>query len=582
MADPEAARGLQPLQEVPTRLSRHSSTGAPMRREGTSSRLSNIIRTISNQDAESRYRTEGADNRVQPSDGLPCGSIRDTTDRKIVSWEPNDKENPYNWSNRRRLFINITCMATVANSTMGSSLPSMAVPYMTQEWGVTSSTQKVLPISTYLIGYVFGPLLWGPLSEHIGRRNLTVAALSLFTLWTLGCALSPNWSAFLVFRFLSGTFGSAPLAIVTGQLADIYDDPVARGRALSYYFATTVGGPLLAPIIAGFCSTTIGWRWTFWVALIYAGATLIPVVLFLPETYAPVLLTRRARKLRKADTTTQAYAAFELEDKDIKQVITKVLTRPIRMILTETIVTATCLYLALVYAIFYISFGAFPIVFQDLYGLSPGVTGLLFLPIFGGVLIALGVFFAWEGFLRKSRERNRPWTMKEEYRRVPLAAIGGPIFAVSLFWLGFSAKKDVHYAVPSLAGIAFGMGFQLIFVGMLNYLTDAYEIFAASANAAASSARSFLAVVLPLATTPMFAQLGINGALGLLGGLSLLLSGIPFIFLWKGERIRAGSAFCIALKERKLELQKGAEKEMKKSSGAATAGNDSQEEKEAV
>ncbi|RWA09855.1 hypothetical protein EKO27_g5253 [Xylaria grammica] len=476
-------------------------------------------------------------------------------------------------------------MATVANSTMGSSLPSMAVPYMTREWGVTSSTQKVLPISTYLIGYVFGPLLFtlgGPLSEHIGRRNLTVAALSLFTLWTLGCALSPNWSAFLVFRFLSGTFGSAPLAIVTGQLADIYDDPVARGRALSYYFATTVGGPLLAPIIAGFCSTTIGWRWTFWVALIYAGATLIPVVLFLPETYAPVLLTRRAQKLRKADTTTQAYAAFELEDKDIKQVITKVLTRPIRMILTETIVTATCLYLALVYAIFYISFGAFPIVFQDLYGLSPGVTGLLFLPIFGGVLIALGVFFAWEGFLRKSRERNRPWTTKEEYRRVPLAAIGGPIFAVSLFWLGFSAKKDVHYAVPSLAGIAFGMGFQLIFVGMLNYLTDAYEIFAASANAAASSARSFLAVVLPLATTPMFAQLGINGALGLLGGLSLLLSGIPFIFLWKGERIRAGSAFCIALKERKLEMQKGAEKEMKKSSGAATAGNDSQEEKEAV
>jgi len=88
-----------------------------------------------------------------------------------------------------------------------------------------------------------------------------------------------------------------------------------------------------------------------WVALIYAGFTLVLIVTLLPETYAPVLLTRRAQKIRKADPTAEVYAAFELEEKDIKQVVTRVLTRPIRMILTELIVTATCLYLALVYAV---------------------------------------------------------------------------------------------------------------------------------------------------------------------------------------------------------------------------------------
>lgn len=98
-----------------------------------------------------------------------------------------------------------------------------------------------------------------------------------------------------------------------------------------------------------------------WVALIYAGATLIPVAFLLPETYAPVLLTRRAQKLRKADPTVQVYAAFELEEKAIKQVVTKVLTRPIRMLLTELIVTATCLYLAVVYAV-----GEFSIVVECL------------------------------------------------------------------------------------------------------------------------------------------------------------------------------------------------------------------------
>lgn len=90
----------------------------------------------------------------------------------------------------------------------------------------------------------------------------------------------------------------------------------------------------------------------------------------------------------------------------------------------------------------------------------------------------------------------------------------------------------------------------------LNYITDAYEIFAASANAAASCTRSILGTVLPFACTPMFRRLGISGACSLLGGLSCLVCIIPFVFIWKGERIRAGSRFCIALKERKEEMQR--------------------------
>ena len=87
-----------------------------------------------------------------------------------------------------------------------------------------------------------------------------------------------------------------------------------------------------------------------------------------------------------------------------------------------------------------------------------------------------------------------------------------------------------------------------------NYLTDAYEIYAASSSAAASGARSLVATVLPLATTPMFRRLGISGACSLLGGLSLLMSVIPFLFIWQGQNIRARSPFCIALKKRKEEV----------------------------
>ena len=84
-------------------------------------------------------------------------------------------------------------------------------------------------------------------------------------------------------------------------------------------------------------------------------------------------------------------------------------------------------------------------------------------------------------------------------------------------------------------------------------MTDAYEIYAASANAASSFTRSLLATVLPLATTPMFEKLGIAGACSLMGGISALMCIIPLIFIWKGDRIRASSKFCIMLERKKEE-----------------------------
>lgn len=244
---------------------------------------------------------------------------------------------------------------------------------------------------------------------------------------------------------------------------------------------------------------------------------------------------------------------------DLRQLAVRVLTRPLRMLFFELIVSASCAYLALCYAIFYMTFQAFPIIYVDLYGLSAGVEGLTFLTIGAGALCALPVFFGWDAYLRHAQRENRAWTKKEEYRRLPLACIGGPLFVISLFWLGWTARAGVPFAVPMLSGIPFGMGFMLIFMALLNYLTDAYEIFAASANAAASCSRSLLATVLPFASAPMFTRLGISGACSLLGGLSLVMCAIPFLFIWKGERLRAGSRFCIAIKERKEEMVRRAE-----------------------
>lgn len=107
----------------------------------------------------------------------------------------------------------------------------------------------------------------------------------------------------------------------------------------------------------------VSWRWTFWVGLIVAGLSLIPL-LFLPETYAPVILKRRAQQLRKTTGDSNIYAPIELEKKGLKQLLTVTLTRPIRMFFFEAIVLFTCIYLSVAYAIFYMFFEAYPIIFQ--------------------------------------------------------------------------------------------------------------------------------------------------------------------------------------------------------------------------
>ncbi|KAF6844103.1 Polyamine transporter 3 [Colletotrichum musicola] len=542
----------------------HAKDALPALERNRSS-LAKVVRGTDDDDAGQRYESLGEEHGLEGEKRDNPNFSSDEDEKTIVSWDENDPEDPYNWSHSKKFLILCLTMLQVINSTMGSALPSNAIPFITAEWGITNQQAQVLPISVYLIGYVFGPVLWGPLSEHVGRRKLTITTFVMFTIWTMACALAPNWPSLLVFRLFVGVFASSPIAIVTGILADIYGDTETRGRAMTAFMVMTTFGPLLAPIISGFCSPTIGWRWTFWIALIYAGATLVPIVL-LPETYAPILLTRRSQKIRKTNPSLAGsiVSPRELERTDLKQLATVVLTRPVRMLVFEPIVSCTCAYLALVYTIFYMSFQAFPIIFQKLYGLSPGVSGLAYLPIGGGALLAVPVFLGWERWHLFAQRQGRAWAQQEEYRRLPLACVGGPLFFVSLFWLGFSARPDVGFVVPMLAGLPFGAGFMLIFIALLNYLTDAYEVFAASANAAASTSRSLLAVVLPLATTPMFERLGIAGACGLLGGLSAVMCVIPFVFIWKGEAIRAGSRFCIALRERKEQMERRVEEQKRR------------------
>lgn len=180
----------------------------------------------------------------------------------------------------------------------------------------------------------------------------------------------------------------------------------------------------------------------------------------------------------------------------------------------------------------------------------------------GGVL-AVPVFLWYDRFLAMQKSFGKAWALREEYRRLPLACIGGPLYALSLFWLAWTAKPSIHWAAPMLSGILFGLGIDLTFMALTNYITDAYDIYSASALASSVFSRNIAAALLiTLGTPPMYSRLGVGWACTLLGCVCLVLSPIPFAFVRWGPKLRDRSPFCKQLNR----IREGKEDEVEEGS----------------
>ena len=332
----------------------------------------NLVRTISSTsrrdavnkaDIEKQVDLEKADNGGDTSGRTSSRTSNDhvedrpahiTSKVTVVSFSRDDPLNPYCWPRSRKLYVTIAGILLVMNSTIGSSIATGASTPTAEHFGITNQTQLVLPTSIYLVGYVLGPLFFSPLSETYGRKIIMVLTFAVYSAFSLGCALAPSWAGLIVMRLLAGVGASTPISIIGGIYSDIWGTPKARGRAMALFMGATTWGPLAGPVASGFIAV-VSWRWAYWLQLIIAGATW-PVLLMMPETYAPIVLKTKAKKMRK-EGKKDAYAPTELEKRDVRELLVVVLTRPVRMFLFEGIVLCSCLYTAMVYAIFYSTSG---------------------------------------------------------------------------------------------------------------------------------------------------------------------------------------------------------------------------------
>lgn len=426
-------------------------------------------------------------------------------DPYAVTWIPDDAGNPMNWAQSLKwtiaMIVATECFATAFSSSAFSGTIRELVAHFH-----ASTTLLTAGISLFVLGFALGPLLWAPLSEIYGRQAIFFITFLLFTAFNGGGTADAGIATLLVMRFLAGSTGSSPFTNAGGVIADIFPAN-ERGLAMGIFSLAPSAGPTLGPLVGGFLGENEGWRWVMGLMTILAGALWVAGTLFVPETYAPVLLRKRAAELSKR--TGKVYKTkIDIEKGEISVVKTLkiALVRPWLLLFMEPIVLILSIWLGIVYGTLYLLFGAFPVVFQLERGWSEGIGGLAFLGVALGMITAIAMGGIFQKQYEKAAARNGGVAPPEA--RLIGAMIGGIAIPIGMFWFAWTSYPSVHYMSPIAAGVPFGFGLTLIFLGITNYLIDAYTIFAASVLAANTVLRSLFGAAFPLFTRDMYNNLG--------------------------------------------------------------------------
>ncbi|KAL2112244.1 hypothetical protein VUR80DRAFT_8199 [Thermomyces stellatus] len=478
-------------------------------------------------------------------------------DPYLVSWLPQDPRNPMTLRNRTKWCITfITAFNTLAVSLLSSAY-SGGVIEIIAEFQV-SQTVAILGVSLFVLGFAIGPLLWAPLSELFGRQVLFSGTYMALTAFSAGCAGAKNIQTLIVLRFFAGAFGSSPLTNSGGVIADMF--PAAqRGQATALFAAAPFLGPVLGPIVGGFLGAEAGWEWVMGFLAIFAGTCWILGTFLVPETYAPVILRRRAARLSKMTGKVYVSALDQQQGRPtISESFKIALSRPWILLFTEPIVLLLSIYLAIIYGTLYMLFAAFPIVYQQGRGWSPGIGGLAFLGIMVGMFCA--VAYTFPDNKRYVRAEQKHGGVAPPEARLPPTLVGSIFLPIGLFWFAWTNHPHLHWMISIAAGVPFGFGMVLTFLSVMNYLIDSYTIFAASVLAANSVLRSLFGAAFPLFTSYMYDDLGIHWASSIPAFLAVACVPFPFLFYKYGHVIRERCKFAAqsAAFMRKLQ-QKAAE-----------------------
>lgn len=484
---------------------------------------------------------------------LPFASIKDVdrksgvhSSEKVVTWDkPVDPHNPKDWTMARKWGATTVVSAFAFISPVASSMVAPALEDIGRDLNVSNPTLKALILSIFLLAYAVGPLVVGPLSELYGRVPVLQLSNLFFLVFNLGCGFSQTGPQMMVCRFFAGLGGSAPLSIGGGVLSDCWHAE-QRGRAIAIYSLAPLLGPAIGPIAGAYITGNTTWRWIFWASSLLCLAIQLIGLFFLQETYAPKLLERKARRLRK-QTGDDRWVA-EGSSQSAEPWTTKIrvsIARPFIMLGTQPIIIVIAVMMAYLYGLTYLVLSSFPGLFTNprYYNMSTQQGGLNYIALGLGYVMGAEMTARINDFTYNRLKRKNNDVGKPEFR-APTMIPCSILLPIGLLWYGWTAQTHRHWILPDIGAFLIAMGTVSGIQTMQSYIVDAYTRYAASGMAAVMVLRSFAGFGFPLFSPALYGALSYGWGNSLLAFLAISL-GVPAPYiLWKyGGALRERSKF---------------------------------------
>jgi DHA1 family bicyclomycin/chloramphenicol resistance-like MFS transporter len=355
-----------------------------------------------------------------------------------------------------------------------------------------SVPQVQLTLSGFLICFACGQIVYGPVSDHIGRRPVLLAALSLYIAVCLACAFATSIEMLIALRCLLALGVAGAPVLARAIVRDLYQG-VRAGRELARMGSITALAPIVAPTLGGILQASFGWRAAFLGMAALGLCAVVLVMRLLPET-----MNRPPQGPFSFKATLSAYGRFLRH-------------------------RTYCLYLAILATSYgglfaWISGSSF--VLQDLYGLSPLVFGIVFAAATLGY--GVGTLLAARLVIRIGIDRTILWGAVD-------LAVGGLAMLIAV---ALGATSPLALVLPMalyLAGL--GLAMPQSMAGALAPFPDragtASSLLGFLQQVVGSAAGIAVALMLGKTALPLAAVIAVMGSLALVFALVKLRMGDP-------------------------------------------------------
>lgn len=265
-------------------------------------------------------------------------------------------------------------------SNMSLVICTPASSVIAQQFNNYDSFLLVFFITVPNLGEVVAPLYIGPLSERFGRVPICHFFNLMFLVFTMVTGFSNSLAMVIVFRCLAGA-SVASICLnpaITGDLFAVKK----RGAAMSLTSMIPILGSAVGPIIGGYVTQYLSWRWTFWLMSIATACLSLLMVAVLKESYVPLIRRRALQKSGscqgKVNSPSKYLIGWNLTTFKSIALLT---IRPFVILSSSRIAVLMALYLSILFGYISLLVATTATVFQDVYGFSESQSGLIYIAL---------------------------------------------------------------------------------------------------------------------------------------------------------------------------------------------------------